>query len=182
MELSIDVNFLIRQQLTADQYLLLCLLLEGDADLAMRYVDTVGTFTPETFSALYRRGLIDLVDPDAEISYHNVVITDRFKPATAAKDLFEKVWEAYPSKTIDGRILRQSKRKCLQKFTRLIKDDLTLVETMLNGIKAEKKWREANPKQLPFWRMFETWLNNEGWNDYLNLKDDEEQDRYTRIL
>lgn len=84
-------------------------------------------------------------------------------PSEGADERFEKFWEVYPKKIGKGAALKAFKK---------IKPSAELLQTMVNAVETQKQsqqWTKDNGQFIP---NPATWLNQERWNDQLEVKND----------
>jgi hypothetical protein len=91
--------------------------------------------------------------------------------------LFEELLETYPKK--EGlRRLHNSKDKCKRKYISYLNKGLDHTE-VIKGIQKEKEVRHhaaLTGQWLPGWKMLSTYINNKGWEEYLEEPHNEEND------
>lgn len=91
-------------------------------------------------------------------------ITSPPTPSEGADERFEKFWSVYPKKIGKGAALKAFKK---------IKPSAELLQTMVNAVEAQKQsqqWTKDNGQFIP---NPATWLNQERWNDELEVKNSE---------
>ena len=96
-------------------------------------------------------------------------------PATPTKPIkgeppgFLRWWDAYPRKSTDGRVLRTSRKKCLDKWKSAhLEDDAGAILDCLVQSKGSKSWLKDGGKWI--WNSLR-FLNEEPWTDPGYLED-----------
>lgn len=79
-------------------------------------------------------------------------------------EMLDKIWKAYPSYTPNGRLLKQNKKRVLDKLKSIIAKDYDKAQAILNGIERYIKHKKKTNSE-DYIRMFETFVNQKGWED-----------------
>lgn len=198
-------DLLINRSLSIEQVFALQLL-DTDIDFLCTYLEhnKMRLDKVSLFQDLLIRGFISLIDNEKGFDCNNFIVNikdDSFaltidniadsKVSFSGED-FEKCWQeliqTYPTKSGD-RPLHNMKSKCKEKYSRIVRtishDDI------MKGLKLEIELRakaRAAGKFFPEWKMLSTYLNQEGWQQFLELGEENEKfkfnvdGRITRVL
>lgn len=79
---------------------------------------------------------------------------------------FQELINTYPKKTPNSRRLHSNKEDCFKKYTKLVARNPKLHKEVIKAIKLELQERLTN-KSLNFLRMLSTYINQNGWEEYL---------------
>lgn len=184
-------DLLMSRSLSMEQLFVLQLL-DNDIDFLCTYLEhnkhRIDKVT--VFQDLLVRGYLSLVDNSKGFECTNFMINIKDSDLNLAIDNiseksdsyagedFEDKWneflQNYPKKAGD-RPLHNMKTKCKEKYMRILKT--TKHEDIIKGLKIEielrAKARAAN-KFFPEWKMLSTYLNQEGWQQFLELGEENE--------
>jgi superfamily II RNA helicase len=101
-----------------------------------------------------------------------------FSTKEEAQKLFNNIWGIYPKKTPNGRLLRplsvdsQIGRAAFRKLKKHLTNFKTYKE-ILNALKSEINIRNRN-RSLNYMQHINTWINQQGWETYIDENDTEE--------
>jgi len=101
-----------------------------------------------------------------------------FNTKEELQQLFKIIWDLYPKKTPNGRLLRplsmdsQIGAKAFLKLKRHIGNYSTYKE-IVNGLKSELNIRNRN-RTLNYMQHINTWINQQGWESYVDENETEQ--------
>lgn len=111
-----------------------------------------------------------------------IYLTDKsktiFNGGKDLKELFTIIWDLYPKKTPNGRLLRplsmdsQIGSKAFNKIKKHLSVHKTYKE-ILNGLKNELNIRDKN-RSLNYMHHINTWINRQEWESYADENEEEE--------
>jgi len=105
---------------------------------------------------------------------HDIFGTDR-----ELYKLFNEIWESYPKKTPNGRLLRplshdsQIGKKAFQKLKNNLKD-VREFNKIIKALKSEINIR-IRTNSLNYMKHINTWINQKAWEEYLGEDESEEE-------
>jgi len=177
MVVDINTDFLINTKITADQYLLMSLVL-ADKQTILKDYCLVNNVTAEKIlediAALHNKGLIEgfLM---GSYDFKNIKPTAYLKQLFNGDDLFKEFLEAFPLKVIrtDGTVdyLRTDQSKARMLYLANTRGKKSIHDHILKCLKQEVKYRESNGS-LPFMKRMTSWLNSSEWESYEDQIDD----------
>lgn len=146
------------------------------------------------------KGYLTLIDPKQDYSLDNLSIVKNISEKEIQVELkpvenvFETYWEEfislYPKKSGD-RPLHNMKSICKDKYFKYLQQGL-VHESVIKGLKLEVSLRERaklRKQFFPEWKLLSTYINQKGWEQFVELEVDENQEynvspdgRITRVL
>lgn len=141
-ELSILENYLISE-------------IESDKD---KVIEQIATFIDVefVFNSLVEKGLIDKDSLDIYDNKHK------------SYEMFEELYQKYPSKTPSGRALRTNKDTCKKRYANFIKGNEEQHKLVLKLLDFEINYRKET-NAFDFMKQLPTWINQKEWETYADL-------------
>lgn len=180
MNIEINPDYLIKNDLTANQFLILQLICENDALRLDKFIND------EDIEQLKSKGFLT-VDKEG-----NLEVTKEYLSTLQGKGFFEELWLTFPVSVIrpDGirDSLRTSRKRVRTAYKRIVKNRKDNHEHIIACLKLEIRERTKNDtmkymKKLPNWLSSESWKE---WEEKLKLDaifdHEEETDYGTNIL
>jgi len=171
MILEIDTKFLIRNNITAHQFLILKYASMKEYDALKGYLTSSGTFTDlhEDIRKLYNAGfLVDTLS--AGMSFRDIKPSPKFiQMITYTGDPFDEFHNAFPTKALrpDGNYdyLRVDRNRCRKLYHNIVKVNKTMHDHLMHCLRLEVEDRNANGK-MSYMKRMPTWLTSEAWKVY----------------
>ena len=162
MNVEINIEYLLKNKLSANEFLILQLILEKQDERLKKFKEIVGE---DYYMASIRRLL--------EVGYLQV-ISDGFEVTTEClrtfkgKGYFEELYAAFPVSVVrpDGKreSLRTDRKRCATKYNRLAKRK-DVHEHILKCLEYEIKDRTRNNSTM-YMKKMPNWLSSEAWKEY----------------
>ena len=200
-------QFLVENEVTIEQYFILYMLYT-DSDFLCKYMEVNKNRLDKItiFQDLLVKGYISVVNKDEGLHCDNFLLLKEFddifqndlvdefykESLTNVVERVDQQWaeflELYPKKS-DGRPLHNMKEKCKEKYIRILRN--TKHEDVMKGLQKEIDMREKakiRKKFFPEWKLLSTYINQKGWEQFLELQDENENftfgldGRITRVL
>ena len=178
MNIEINVPGLIKNKLTASQYVMLLLLFENNTELFVNYVNLYGLAKKE-IQGLVERGYILSCDPKNPLTCITIA-RDKVRALIGIEEsYFTELFNHYPLKVSNGstlRILRPSSLSakativCKEKYDRFIKGNLIKHKHVLDCLDKELQIRKRGGN-MQYMHALETYINKNAWDAYEGLLD-----------
>lgn len=178
MTIEINTDYLVKQKLTANQFVILQLVLEGELSKLEEFKGIYLEFSND-LEELKQRGLI--------IYDNGLHVSEQFLRSLKNKGFFEEFWMHYPVSVIrpDGAYcaLRTARKQCERAYKKIAgrKDQH---DHIIKCLMFEVKERERTDG-MKWMKKMPNWINSEAWKEYeqkmLNadlFSLEEEKDKY----
>lgn len=170
MLITIDTEFLIKNKLSATQFVALYLIKEREIDLLMKFLketDTLDNFI-QSISKLIKQGFI--LDYRADMyDFKYLEVNDKFVQLVSGGDLFQELIEYYPKSVIrpDGRVdyLLTDLPKAKKTYTKLTQNNKALHQHIIQCLKEEIEEKEDGGG-LAYMKRLPKWISEKSWNTY----------------
>jgi len=176
MIIELDDNFLTKNEITAKEYLLCFLLVNGNINRIKKY-DKIDQFDTEFLINLEKKGLIKKKEIPAImfLTINNIEVTNKFKGLIDnVVDPFEEFWSIYPLKVIrlNGEIstLKINRGRTKQKYEKIIRGKPLLHKTIMNCLRYELAYRIQNDS-IKWMKNINNWLEGEEWKNFEEMID-----------
>lgn len=171
MIINVDLNILMKANISIQEYLFLQLIKNKQKDLLVEYYSVFGKLVePININKLIGRGWLLANDPNDK-SFENFKVSNDFIHLTEIRldDAIEELKSIYPKQTPSGdrKGLQADSDKWGVRYLKLINRDRALHEKILMCIEAEKIHRK-NTKQEEYWALLATYVNNRRWETYID--------------
>lgn len=169
MQIDIDINFLIENNITANQYLILYLLTSKKYSYLKKYSE-ITNVKPSEYKDLVVKGFIHYPNGDYdEIQYENILVREKFRELVIEKDFFDDFYDAYPQKVTrpsgNTDYLRTSSPKARELYSKITSNKKSAHEKILHCLKYEIRVRELE-NQMQYMKKMLSWLENEEWRTW----------------
>lgn len=177
MLLQVDVESIIRNRVTVDQFLVAQLIYEKNYDLLNQYLALYSTDDLRSlFISLVKVGLADNYNFEGQYDFSKVIIKPSFTKVLAQGDFFDEFIQSYPASIVrpDGTkdYLRTDLNRCRKAYSRITGNKHVIHENILNCLKFEIMLRRKEGK-LGYMKRLPKWLASEEWKIYeQRLKDE----------
>lgn len=165
MVIELDNGFLIRNNITAKEYLILYLLYKKAFHQVIKYIE-LDPVTDEFWYKLYNTGWITgLTFKDIA----NLKVSKKFLSFMEKEDFFDELLKLYPVKVTrpDGEdvYLRVNQKICKNRYNRLIKNSKIKHDTVIRCLKAEIAIRTTK-NTLKYMKLLPNWLKDEEYKNF----------------
>jgi len=176
MNIEINVEGLIKNKLTASQYLMLVMLYESKTELFVNYVNLYG-FAKSELQGLIDREYILYCDPKKPLSCITIARDKVRKLLGVEESYFTELFNTYPIKVSNGsslRILRptslsaKAAKVCKEKYDRYTKGNVLKHKHVMDCLDKELEIRRRGGN-LAFMHALETYINKNAWDAYEGL-------------
>jgi hypothetical protein len=177
MIVDVNTDFLINNKLTANEYLLMSLILADKQSILKDYY-LMNNISADQISAdiksLHDKGLLEgYVTGVYEFSH--LKPTNYMKGLLTTDDLFKEFLYAFPLKVTrtDGTVdyLRTDQSKARMLYLATTRGKKSIHDHILKCLKHEVNYRETNGS-LKFMKRMTTWLNSQEWESFEDQIDD----------
>jgi len=199
MKIVIDLDEIILNDITLEQYYLLTLIHFKRLDLLIQYTDKYGEFKVSCVELLKRKELIDFVEFKGDITsvsitekgssiihkYEEVVKTKKVEIEDSNVSVnemeFIELCGVYPTKTINGRRLQSNvnpitKDKLKETYKKNLKKTGCTHSQVIDAIKLEKATRLGD--NAKFFNMLSTYINQGLWVGYIDKTPKQPTEQY----
>jgi hypothetical protein len=176
MNVEINVEGLIKNKLTASQYVMLVMLYESNNELFVNYINLYG-FAKKELQGLMNQGYILSCDPGNPLTCITIARDKVRKLLGVEESYFTELFNTYPIKVSNGsslRILRPSSlsakaaKVCKEKYDRYIKGNVLKHKHVMECLHKELDIRRRGGN-LQFMHALETYINKNAWDQYEGL-------------
>lgn len=178
MIVEIDLQFLIKNAITAHQYIILKFASENKHARLLTYLKSNDTFRylREEWYYLHSLGFISEL-PSELVNVNHIKVTSKFTNTTTfVEDPFDEFYRAYPVKVLrpDGAYdyLRVDQKKCRRIYNNLVVGNTDKHKFIMKALEKETSWRDAHGK-MSFMKRMPSWLTSESWNMFTDMLEDE---------
>jgi len=176
MNIEINVSELIKNKLTASQYVMLCLLFDNKTELFVNYVNLYGFATKE-LQGLVDHGYILSCDPKNPFTCITIARDKVRKLLGTEESYFTELFNTYPIKVSNGkslRILRPSSLTakeaitCKEKYDRYVKGNILKHSYVIDCLNKELETRKRGGN-MAYMHALVTYINKNAWDAYETL-------------
>lgn len=168
---SVNMDVLMRAGISINQYFMLQLLKNKQADLYIEYrASFANPVNKDDMVSLIKKGYLATRGDPNKFTFDNLYVTEAFLELGSIKidDALEELKSVYPKVTPEKkRRLQSDSHKWGPKYLSIIKKDRVLHDKIIKCIKAETKHRNAT-NSTEFWPLLLTYVNNKRWEDYMD--------------
>ncbi len=167
MLLQVDVNYLLKNRITVDQFLIAQLIYEKNYELLRSYLDLYsGEELKSLFLGLVKAGMIDNYNHEDQYDLNKFIIKPSFTKILAQGDFFDEFVQTFPTSVIrpDGTkdYLRTDLNRCRRVYNKITNNKYALHLNILQCLSYEiaikrKEGKLAYMKRLPKWLASEEW-------------------------
>ena len=179
MNIEINIPGLLKNKLTASQYVMLVLLFESKVELFVNYVNLYG-FAKKELQGLVDGGYILSCDPKNPLTCITIARDKVRKLLGVEESYFTELFSSYPIKVSNGsslRILRptslssKSAKVCKDKYDRFINGNVLKHKHVLECLDKELDTRKRGGN-MQYMHALETYINKNAWDAYEALLTD----------
>jgi len=179
MNIEINIPGLIKNKLTASQYVMLVLLFESNTELFVNYVKLYG-FAKKELQGLTEQGYIISCDPENPLTCITIARNKVRALLGIEESYFTELFNTYPIKVSNGsslRILRPHSLTaketivCKEKYDRYIKGNLLKHKHVIECLEKELITRKRGGN-MAYMMQLTTYLNKNAWDTYAGLLDE----------
>ena len=177
MIVDVNTDFLINNKLTANEFLLMSLILADKYTILRDYYLINGISTDkvsEDIKSLHEKGLLEGYVAGA-YDFTNLKPTTYLKSLVNSDDLFKEFLNTFPLKVTrtDGTVdyLRTDQSKARMLYLAYTRGKKSIHDHILKCLKHEIKYRESN-NSLKFMKRMTTWLSSQEWEAFEDQIDD----------
>ena len=167
MDIIINLDFLLDNKLTTEQYLLLELISTKKYGYLKKYIETF-PLNEEEINKLVKRGYLHNVSEGDETDITKLMVRPAFKSLVKQSDYFDEFYDLFPVKIIrpDGTYdyLRYNNRECRDLYNNIIEGKKYNHEKMMELLRYEISYRE-NFNKMTYMKRMTNWLKSEAWKE-----------------
>lgn len=168
MLINIEINELIKNRLTADEFLIAQLISEKNYDVLFSYLEL---YSREQYmsilESLVKKQMLEGFTDYTDIK--DMAVRSVFTKILAHGDFFDEIIQAFPASVIrpDGTrdYLRTDTHRCRKKYAIITKNKLVLHQHILSCLQYEIALRRKEGK-LGYMKRIPNWLASEEWKSY----------------
>lgn len=171
---EIDLNYLMKNQITAHEFIILKLLNDGELKRLRGYLQNSHSYErlEEDCTIMYNKGFLVEPPPDP-LALSRLKVSKAFRSTLAfVDDPFDEFYDAFPVKVLrpDGNYdyLRVDHKRSKKIYHNIIRMNNAKHQFILDCLKAEVKDKESKG-QMSFFKRMPTWLTSESWKAYADL-------------
>lgn len=188
MLLQVDVESLIKNRVTIDQFLITQLIFEKNYTLLNKYLELYSLNDLKSlFINLVRVGLVDDYNGKDEFDINKIIVKPTFSKVLAQGDFFDELVQVYPASVIrpDGTkdYLRTDLNRCRKIYAKITASKYAIHQNILECLQFEIALRRKENnlgylKRLPKWLVSEEWkiyeqrIKDEGFEALLSREED----------
>jgi hypothetical protein len=168
MIFEIDTKFLLANNITAHQYLLVKMASDGDYDGMKNYLHHSDTYIHlhSDMRKLFNAGLITRAPRDTD-TFRDLKASDKFiKALSYTGDPFDEFYNIYPTKALrpDGSYdyLRVDRNRCRKMYHNIVRKNKILHDHIMECLRFEIDEKTATGS-MGFFKRMHTWLSSESW-------------------
>jgi len=170
MLLQVDVNYLLKNRITVDQFLIAQLIYEKSYELLGSYLDLYSSEELKSLIlGLVKAGLIDNYNFEDQYDLNKFIIKPSFVRILAQGDFFDEFVQTYPTSVIrpDGTkdYLRTDLNRCRRIYNKITGSKYSLHLNILQCLQFELAIRRKEGK-LCYMKRLPKWLSSEEWKCY----------------
>tara|TARA_R110000744_G_scaffold207019_3_gene325614 strand:- start:3414 stop:4001 length:588 start_codon:yes stop_codon:yes gene_type:complete len=176
MNIELNVLGLIKNKLTASQYVMLNLLFQNKTELFVSYVNLYG-FAKEEVQGLVDQGYILTCDPKNPLTCITIARDKVRKLLGIEESYFTELFDAYPLKVYNHKAVRalrpssltaKSAIVCKEKYDRVVKGNPLTHTYILACLLKEIELRKRGGN-MAYMHALETYLNKNAWDAYASF-------------
>src|SRR4030042_2930963 len=177
MLLQVDVNYLLKNRITVDQFLVAQLIYEKNYDILKAYLDLYSSEKLKTlFIELVKAGLIDNYTYDDQYDFNKFIIKPYFVTILAQGDFFDEFVQTFPTYVVRPDETKDYLRTDLNRYRRIYNkitgNKYAVHLHILQCLQFELAIRRKEGK-LCYMKRLPKWLGSEEWKVYeQRLKDE----------
>lgn len=158
---NIDLELLMANQLTVDEFVYLFLLREGMFDMTNKMISNCSLNI--NFSKLIDTGFIN------SVIGNSVRLTPKFTELFfISSDVgWAEFRKSYPVKTPSGRRLQLNPKKCKKEYDKIVKGNKTTHRLLIECLQADVK-HHITKKTTNYFLKMERWFQDEVWKTYVD--------------
>lgn len=170
MLLQVDVESLIKNRVTIDQFLVTQLIFEKNTTLLNKYLELYSKDDlKRLFINLVRVGLVDDYNTSDEFDINKLIVKPSFTKVLAQGDFFDELVQVYPVSVIrpDGvkDYLRTDLNRCRKAYARITSNKLVIHQNILECLRFEIALRRKE-NNIGYFKRLPKWLASEEWKIY----------------
>lgn len=170
MLLQVDVKLLTKHKIKADDLTILLLLYEKQHTLLNKYLDTFSSTEKEIlFNRMERTLLVVNHNIPDEYNLELITIKQEALDIILNNDAFEEFLTVFPASTVRPNgtkdYLKTDIQRCKTVYNRLVKNNVSLHNTIINCLKFELQKRQSS-NGMAFMKRLPNWLRSEEWKSY----------------
>lgn len=175
MQIDIDINFLIENNITANQYLILYLLTSKKLSYLSKY-NEIDPIDIEDINSLVKNGLVHYPPNETDVDFNKILVRSKFRDLVVEKDFFDDFFDIFPTKVTrpDGKndYLRTTSEKARKLYTEQTLNKKINHDKILQCLKYEIMIREREGS-MPYMKKMINWLENQEWLSWQERLQDE---------
>ena len=164
MIVEMNIDWLLKNKITANEFLVLQLLIENQEDRLTK----VGKIFGEVENSNILKSLLKMGFVVINATTGKITVTEKALKTFKGKGHFEELYALFPVSVIrpDGKreTLRTAKKQCQTKYNRIAKRK-DIHENILKCLKFEIAERTQNDS-LKYMQKMPNWLSKETWTEY----------------
>lgn len=177
--IEIDIQYLIKHNITAHQFVILKLASENKYQRLLDYLkatDTHRSFKEDWERLYYENGLASNA-PDGLANVNNFKPSVEFtRSMTFANDPFKEFYDTYPVKVLRKNgtydYLRVDHKRCDKIYANIIVGNPEKHRFIMRCLKAEIDYRTQH-NEMSFMKRMLTWLTSEAWTTFADMIEDD---------
>lgn len=172
---EINSHVLINLKITAHQFIIMMILLDGSYGHLDEYLKSTNSYETfnEDLSNLAARSFVSY-DPSTILDLKSIVVMPSFMQVVAKYNNFDELYATYPSKISrpDGSIdyLRKDRKHCEQVYSIISKGNRDVHEHIMNCLRAELAARRNN-NSMQYMKRLGSWLTKREWENFADIVD-----------
>lgn len=175
MLIEIDTDTLVKNGITAHQFLIAQLLHERRFEFLTEYLESTYSFEKFEHDVSVLVGAEFLIVPGLPYDFEKLVVRPEFISLISKGDFFEELVALYPAKVyrVDNTydLLRTDLGRCRQIYARITLGSKVKHDHVMKCLKYELEYR-SNTDGLKYMRRLPKWLSSEGWKSYEERMED----------
>jgi len=171
MLLQVDVESLIKNKITIDQFLIASLIYEKNYELLSNYLDLYSSNELKVlFLGLIRAGLIENNNEEQEVyDFNKFEVRPAFIKILAQGDYFDEILQTYPAfiSRPDGSkdYLKVDLNRCRKLYSKITGNKYMVHQNILNCLQYEVALRRKE-NSFAYMKRLPKWLTSEEWKSY----------------
>lgn len=170
MLLQVDVESLIKNRVTVDQFLVTQLIFEKNYPLLNKYLELYKIDDLKSlFINLVKVGLVDDYNGQDELDINKLVVKPSFSKVLAQGDFFDELVQVYPASVIrpDGvkDYLRTDLNRCRKLYAKITASKYIIHQSILECLQFEIALRRKE-NNIGYMKRLPKWLVSEEWKIY----------------
>tara|TARA_R110002020_G_scaffold436551_1_gene646738 strand:+ start:291 stop:878 length:588 start_codon:yes stop_codon:yes gene_type:complete len=176
MNIEMNILELIKNKLTASQYVMLVLLFEGKTEVFVNYVKLY-SFAQKEVQGLVDQGYILTCDPENPFTCITIARSKVRKLLGVEESYFTKLFDMYPMKVYNGRSVRvlrpsslnaKAAKLCKEKYDRYVKGNFLKHNHVMSCLQKELETRKRGGN-MQYMHALETYINKNAWDAYASF-------------